>query len=208
MTGAPAKIFKTVAFFFTLVILGGCLYSAPWPQPFNSPMNHRLIEKVPFFPDNTILCGPATLAAVLTFQGRPTTVEEVVKPLLRTNLRGSLAPDLVILARKMGLKARFWAAKPEEIVALIDQGRPVILQIDSGLAIKTGHFVVALGYGPEGLVINTDTVKQSIMPWAEFLTRWLKFQNLAILVESPIPTPAKESKPKPIPEALILLDTP
>jgi hypothetical protein len=205
--------------FLTLIILAtltGCLSfgggTLPKAQPFNSPMTRRLIANVPFFPDNTFLCGPATLAAVITFQGRPTTIEDISGPLLRTNLRGSLAPDLVLLAREMGLKARFWSAQPEEILKIIDQGHPLILQIDSGLALKTGHFVVALGYGPEGLVINTDTVRQAIMPWSEFLTRWRQYQNLAILVENPRAPNKEGAEVSPdlqqIPHSVLVVDKP
>jgi hypothetical protein len=172
-------------------------------------VGRRLIERVPFYPDDTILCGPASLAAVMTFHGRPTTVEEAAAPLIRANLRGSLAPDLALWARKMGFKARFWSAKPQEIIDLIDQGQPVIVQIDSGLALRTGHFLVALGYGPEGLVVNSATVRQVIVPWAEFLTRWAKFRNLALLVENPDqppPTlPVAPSTPNPPP---LILDKP
>jgi hypothetical protein len=159
-------------------------------------MDRWLIQGVPFYPDDTILCGPASMAEVMTFLGRPTTVAEATTPLLRANLRGSLAPDLVIWARREGFKARFWAAAPEEIVSLIKANQPVILQIDSGQAITTGHFVVALGYGPEGLVVNSANVKQEILPWAEFLTRWFKFKNLAILLENPAkPSPSEAAKP-------------
>jgi hypothetical protein len=197
----------TALFFFA----GGCLYLGPKAAPFDSPMDRRLIEKVPFYPDDTILCGPASLAAVMTFYGRKTTPEEAAAPLIRTNLRGSLAPDLVLWARKMGFKARFWSAKPEEIVALLKKNKPVILQIDSGLAIKTGHFIVAVGYGPEGLVANSAMVQQAITPWAEFLTRWLKFGNLAILVESEEEASVEEAVPAPRPNPSIpalIMDSP
>jgi hypothetical protein len=175
-------------------------------------MDRWLIQGVPFYPDDTILCGPASMAEVMTFLGRPTTVAEASAPLLRANLRGSLAPDLVVWARREGLKARFWAASPEELVSLIKANKPVILQIDSGQALAAGHFVVALGYGPEGLVVNSADVRQQILPWAEFLTRWYRFRNLAILLESPgEPGPAAPA-PRPaeaVPEAPpIILDRP
>ncbi|MDR0550091.1 MAG: C39 family peptidase [Deltaproteobacteria bacterium] len=199
---------RYLALLLALAILTGCLYRGPKARPFDSPVDRRLIEGVPFYPDDSYLCGPASLAAVLTFQGRPTTVAEASTPLIRVNLRGSLAPDLAIWARDLGYKARFWAAKPEEIVLLIQKNKPVILQIDSGLALKTGHFVVALGYGPEGLVVNSATVQQLIIPWAEFLTRWLKFQNLALLVESPTEPIATTPEPLAPPAPVLTLDKP
>ncbi|MDR1085900.1 MAG: C39 family peptidase [Deltaproteobacteria bacterium] len=173
-------------------VLSGCfslgLGKRSSPAPFNSPDSHRLIAGVPFYPDETNLCGPASIAAVMTFLGRPTEVSEAAEAVQRTNLRGSLAPDLTIWARSKGFKAKFWAAKPEEILRLIDLQNPVILQINSGLMglpVKTGHFVVAVGYGPEGLVANSGVIQQEIIPWSDFLTRWYSFGNIAILVELP-----------------------
>jgi hypothetical protein len=189
------------------------------PAPFNSPDSHRLIAGVPFYPDETNLCGPASIAAVMTFLGRPTEVTEATEAVQRSNLRGSLAPDLTIWARSKGFKARFWAAKPEELLRLIDHQNPVILQINSGLMglpVKTGHFVVAVGYGPEGLVANSGVIQQEIIPWSDFLTRWHSFGNIAILVELPDSNEAagagknsEEQTPEtspPIP--VIVLDTP
>jgi hypothetical protein len=186
--------------------LAGCFGLTPKPKipPFTPPTDRKVIEKVPFFPDDTFLCGPATLAAALTFLGRPTTVAEVAAPLAKSGRKGSLAPDLVLWARDLGYRATFWATTPNEVIRLIKANNPVILQIDAGGPIKMGHFVVALGYGPEGLVVNSATVQRLILDWDDFLKRWTAFGRLAILVEPPdTPSPAREEEPPPSPAALI-----
>jgi hypothetical protein len=192
-----------------LACLGtGCLsFSRLKPQPFSAPLNHRLIAGVPFYPDETYLCGPASLAAVMTFQGVPVTVEEARQAVVRPSLRGSLAADLVLTARKNGLKSSFWSARPEEILIHINQQKPVILQINSGLAYRTGHFIVAVGYGPEGLVANSGAMQQTIIPWADFLTKWLAFNNLAILIEKP-DDPSRPAETIVPPAPILTLDQP
>jgi hypothetical protein len=124
----------------------------------------------------------------MTFQGLPTTAAQASEALTRPNLRGTVTPDLVLWARNKGLKARFWSSQPDELIKLIDQQKPVIVQINAGitgLPYKLGHFAVAVGYLPEGIVANSGGVQQSIIPWSEFLTRWFAFGNLAILIEKP-----------------------
>jgi hypothetical protein len=50
---------------------------------------------------------------------------------------------------------------------------------------------VALGFGPEGLVLNSGEFQQLVIPWKDFLQDWRKMGNFAIFVNglaSPQPT--------------------
>ncbi|MDR1546054.1 MAG: C39 family peptidase [Deltaproteobacteria bacterium] len=170
-------------------VLAGCLPAfGPAARPFNSPVVHRLIAGVPFYPDDTSHCGPSSLAAVLTFHGRPTTVEEVAADVQRADLRGSLGPDLMLWARNHGFAARLAALTPEELVELIDAQKPVILLLDSGLGpVRRGHFIVAVGYAPDGLVANTGLVRQQIIPWSSLLTDWHRMGRFAVAIDGLAP---------------------
>ncbi|MDR1658607.1 MAG: C39 family peptidase [Deltaproteobacteria bacterium] len=153
-------------------------------EPFTAPLGRRVIPQVPFIADDSAHCGPSSLAAVLTFHGRPTTKEEVAVDVQRADLRGSLGPDLVLWARAQGFKAGFSSMKPQELIANIDRSKPVIVLLDTGMGpVRKGHFAVAVGYASDGLVLNTGVISSYLMPWPEVLTQWYKMSNFAILVE-------------------------
>ena len=159
-------------------------FGAKPPRPFSAPLDSRLIPGVPFIPDNSSHCGPSTLAAVLTYHGRPTTKEEVAVDVQREDIRGALGPDLVIWARQKGFEAGFKGSSPEEVLKSIDALKPVIILLDTGIGpIKKGHFVVAVGYNPDGLVVNSGEIQQELVPWSSILTSWYKLGNFAIFIE-------------------------
>jgi hypothetical protein len=97
-----------------------------------------------------------------------------------------LGPDLVLWARKQGFEAGFKDSSPEELIKSIDALKPVILLLDEGFGpVRKGHFVVAVGYSPEGLVVNSGEIQQQLLSWSSVLTSWLKLGNFAIFVNGP-----------------------
>ncbi|MGH7220236.1 MAG: hypothetical protein ACREI1_07895, partial [Nitrospiraceae bacterium] len=57
---------------------------------------------VPFFPDGTEQCGPATLASVLTYWGIPSEPAVLKVEIYRPQLRGTLPMDLLLAAQARG----------------------------------------------------------------------------------------------------------
>jgi hypothetical protein len=204
----------TVALAMSLVWLVGCLpilSARPRvPSGFTAPTERFLIGGVPFIPDDSSHCGPSSLASVMTFQGRETSKGDVAVDVQRTDLRGALGPDMVIWARDKGMDASFAAAKPQELIESIKNRKPAIVLLGGGLGpIRKGHFAVALGYAPEGLVVNSGMVQQEILPWADFFAQWRKMGNFTIFVnglapggpppegQGPPPAPGAEKSPEP-----------
>jgi hypothetical protein len=188
LSGPLAKM--AVLFFGAPFFLLGCLGIGPKVEakPFSVPPDSRMVIGVPFFPDDENQCGPASLAAVMTFAGRPTSLEEASLAVQRSSLRGSLGPDLVLWARQQGMRAKFFSSNPEELVEFIGKQQPIIVMVDQGLGpVRKGHFMVAVGYHFEGLVANNGLVQQEIIPWTKFLTDWYKTGYFAILVEGKEP---------------------
>jgi hypothetical protein len=157
----------------------------PIARTFNSPLGNRLILNVPFHPDDTNLCGPASLAALLTYSGYPTTVEEAENAVKRWNLRGAIGADLAIYARDKGADARFYSSTPEFLLEHIEQKEPVLVEVDNGIGpLVKAHFMLVVGYSPEGVVANNGLVQQEIIPWSKFLTAWYKMGYFALVVKN------------------------
>jgi predicted double-glycine peptidase len=145
---------------------------------------NQLIIGVPFYPDDTFLCGPASLAAVLTYNGYPTEIKDVQDSVHRWNLRGAIGADLALYAREKGAKASFFSSSPEELLKYIDSQKPVLVEVDNGIGpISKPHFMVVVGYSHDGVVANNGLIQQEIIPWSKFLTAWFKMGYFALVVE-------------------------
>jgi len=139
-----------------------------------SAEDYRLLD-VPFFPDNTDQCGPATLASVLTFWGVPADPAGVRDAVYTAKLKGSLPIDLLIAAQARGLTAETYQGNLGALLAELDAGRPLIAFLDLGfLVFKQGHYVVVTGYDTqrEGLYVHSGTHRNLFVPYAEFLRKW------------------------------------
>jgi hypothetical protein len=111
-------------------------------------------------------------------------VNEVAEKIQRWDIGGSIGPDLVLYARSVGAKARFYSATPEELEEYVNKQIPVIVQVDQGIGrIFKGHFMVIVGYTYDGIIANNALVQQEIIPWSKFLTEWYKTGNFAVVVD-------------------------
>ena len=192
----PALFTLALAFLIT-----GCA-ARPEARPFTSPQQPKLLPGMPFYPDDTNLCGPASLAALLTYNGFPTTVEEATEGVQRWNLRGSIGADLVIYARLRGAEATFFSSSPEELLEYVDRGRPVLVEVDNGIGpVVSAHFMVVVGYTHDGVVANNGLVQQEIIPWSKFLTAWFRMGYFAMVVNATVPEPAAPEPAAPEPGA-------
>jgi len=152
---------------------------------FTPPADRQTIANVPFHAQDDYQCGPASLAGVLNFLGDPVSPDEIAQAVFRPELRGSVSLDLALYPRKRGHSSRFWRGKVEDIVRNVDAGRPLVLMQDLGIGpVSTYHFLVAVGYSPQGLIANTGRREYALLPWAEFLRTWERADNWALLVEA------------------------
>jgi len=160
-----------------LLAVSGCAKSRP-PQPFDVPVESRLILQVPFFSAETAAGAAGALAEVMTYNGRPVTAERVVLAL------GQKPPSphaLVIWARNEGLRALYYNADPTLLVKSVREGRPLIVRLGAAAeALAAGDYAVVVGYNPEGVVVNSRSINQQIITWSPFLAGWLKSRNLTI----------------------------
>jgi ABC-type bacteriocin/lantibiotic exporter with double-glycine peptidase domain len=139
--------------------------------------DHVVHLAVPFFPDDTDQCGPATIASVLTYWGIP-----VEPPVLRAQiylrrLRGTLPIDLFLAAQAQGLQAKGVGGTLDKLKAELDAGRPVVALLNLGGAIfPQGHYVVITGYSErqQGVYMHSGLDRDLFVPYDRFLGDWKK----------------------------------
>ncbi len=135
----------------------------------------RIIQHVPFFPQEEFQCGPASLAAVLNFWGIPITPEEIAKEIYSPTARGSLTLDMMGYPEKKGMKAVHYQGSMEDIKHKIDSGYPLIVLVDLGFLIyQQNHYMVILGYDETSVLAHSGKDPLKRIPLKNFMNTWSK----------------------------------
>ncbi|MFB3886525.1 MAG: C39 family peptidase [Thermodesulfobacteriota bacterium] len=154
---------------FSLCFLFSCI-KAPSVQ---EPELSRAIENVPFYPQQAYQCGPASLAGVLNYWGIDVSPEEIAEEIYSHSAKGTLNIDMVLYVEKKGLKATPYQGSFTDIKEKIDSGYPLIVLVDDGLWVyQQNHFMVLLGYYPNGIIAHSGKDRHKVIPLKDFLKSW------------------------------------
>jgi len=183
-TGARRVLLPGVSLgiLFLIFLLWGC--AGPSPKP--SSKTARMIEGVPFFPQEQFQCGPASLAGVLNYYGLRMTPTEIAAEIFSRQARGTLDMDMVFYAQRKGMKAEQYAGSIEDLQRSLDFQRPVIVLIDQGFWVyQNNHFMVAVGYDERNLVVNSGKEEHKFIPWEAFVKSWEKTKFWTLRITPP-----------------------
>lgn len=170
---------------FSLIIFQGC---AAGPGIVTSEVSTSIgsgkVDKVPFYPQVSFQCGPASLAGVLNFFGEGVTPYEVAEAVFRRDIRGTVTLDMVLYARKRGFFAEWYNGSVDDIRRSVDERVPFIVMVDFGFAnVRKNHFMVVVGYTPEGVIANSGKSREKLISWEYFLARWNRTKRWALRIE-------------------------
>jgi predicted double-glycine peptidase len=170
---------------FSLIIFQGC---AAGPDSVTSEVSPSIgsgkVNKVPFYPQVSFQCGPASLAGVLNFFGEGVTPDEIAEAIFRRDIRGTVTLDMVLYARKRGFLAEWYNGSVNDIRRSVDERVPLIVMVDLGFAsVRKNHFMVVVGYTPEGVIANSGKTREKLILWKNFLARWNRTKRWALRIE-------------------------
>ena len=140
-------------------------------------MRGHYIEGVPFFRQAEYDCGPAALAAVLAFRGRPVPLESITASVYLPTLHGTLPMDLERYARDAGFRVLSSSGTVASLKEAVRSNRPVICLLDLGFGIyKQPHYVTVIGFDDgNGLYIMHDgETPDRTMPYDRFEKAWAR----------------------------------
>lgn len=143
----------------------------------SGPIGPRVHLVVPFFPDNTDQCGPATLASILTYWGMPSNPRALREEIYLRRIRGTLSIDLLLAAQSRGLRAEGIGGTLDRLKTELAADRPVVALLNLGWALyPQGHYVVVTGYDEQrqGVYVHSGLVRDAFVPYALFLAKWEK----------------------------------
>ena len=168
-----------------LLVSGGCAAgrTAAIPALPAAASETRVIEGVPFLPQEEETCGPSSLAMLLRFHGKEAATRELVEETRTAGLRGTLITDLAAAARRRGVEAGVADLDLPGLRRRILAGEPVILLVDLGTWVwSRPHYLVAYGVTAEGVVAHSGRSEATVIPYDSLEAQWAKMGHLAIVV--------------------------
>jgi ABC-type bacteriocin/lantibiotic exporter with double-glycine peptidase domain len=167
---------------FMISLLWGCA----GPSPKLSPKTARMVEGVPFFPQEEFQCGPASLAGVLNYYGLRMSPAEIAAEIFSRQARGTLDMDMVFYAQRKGMKAEHYAGNFDDLQGNLDSRRPLIVLIDQGFWVyQNHHFMVAVGYDERSIIVNSGKEERKFISRDAFLKTWEKTKFWTLRITPP-----------------------
>jgi len=169
-----------------LVLLLSFVCSCAGPSSNLPGQSARVIDGVPFFPQEEYQCGPASLAGVLNFYGWKVSPAEIAAEIFSRQAGGTLDMDMVFYAQKKGLKAEKYKGGFEDLQAQIDSRRPLIVLIDQGFWVyQSHHFMVVVGYDERGILVNSGQEERKFISRDSFSKTWQKTKFWTLRIAPP-----------------------
>lgn len=151
------------------------------------------IEGVPFFRQSESTCGPAALAGILAFRGRPESLERITAKVYLPELRGTLPMDMENFAREAGFKTTSAYGTLDELKAYIRKGTPVICMLDLGFSLyHQPHYISVIGFDDVYAVIigHDGLTPNSLIGYEKFDREWSRAGRWMLVIE-PAPGEAR-----------------
>lgn len=169
-----------------LVFLLSFFCSCAGPSSNLSGQSTRVIDGVPFFPQEEYQCGPASLAGILNYYGWKISPADIAAEIFSRKAGGTLDMDMVFYARKKGLRAEKYRGTFEDLQAQIDSRRPLIVLIDQGFWVyQSHHFMVVVGYDEGSIIVNSGKEERKFISRDSFSKTWEKTKFWTLRITPP-----------------------
>jgi len=135
------------------------------------------IDGVPFFRQTGQDCGPAALAGILAYHGRPADLEAITASIYLPKLRGTLPMDLERHARELGLKTASSSGTVDTLKTSIRNNVPVICLLDLGFGpYRQPHYITVTGFddGNRLFVLHDGETPDRTISYAAFENQWAR----------------------------------
>ncbi len=166
-------------------VIGLCLYLAGAIE-LHAQTPAPLLLKVPFYSDRTDQCGPATLAELLTYWGKPVQPAQLRQEMYIAKLHGTLPMDLAHTAETHGLKVTMVRGDLAMLRAELEAGRPVLAMLNRGYSIMpVDHYIIVTGLDDnrKGFYAHSGGKADQFISSKKLLTQWEKTDFWALQVD-------------------------
>jgi ABC-type bacteriocin/lantibiotic exporter with double-glycine peptidase domain len=133
------------------------------------------IDGVPFVKQETLYCGPASLASVMAYYGDSWDQHLIAGEVYSEKLNGTLITDLENFAQKQGFHTELRQGTIDDIKTSLNQKKPVIALVDLGFwFFSKPHYLVVIGYDDTDLVAHTGYEASRRFDYETFRKIWQK----------------------------------
>ncbi len=179
IVGGALKVGRPCSLVLISLLLLSCV-RAPHIKESAPP---RIIENVPFYPQEMYQCGPASLAGVLKYWGTDVSPEEIAGEIYSRSAKGTLNIDIVLYAEKKGFKTNQYEGSFDDIKRNIDLGYPLVVMVDYGFWVyQQNHFMVIFGYDENGIVVHSGKDRRKFIPLNDFLKVWKRTKSWTLRI--------------------------
>lgn len=150
-----------------------------------NPAQGQIIENVPFYPQDTLMCGPAALASIIDYYGVKKEMKDVAKEVYEEKLKGTLPIDILIYAKEKGFDAKFYRGGLQDLREKIRTKTPLILFLNLGLeSYPIGHYIVVVGYNDthRAVIAHSGTWREAVLGYGYLMTAWEKTGYSTLLI--------------------------
>jgi len=184
----PARLIAGV---FLLIWLGGC--ATPQTQALLKTHSGQLLpqvelSEVPFYPQETYQCGPASLAMALNAGGAKVTPQELSSQVYLPGRKGSLQVEMLAATRRNGMFAYELAPKLDDLLMEVAAGSPVVVLQNLALSwYPIWHYAVVVGYDlqREEIILRSGLEQRQVLPFTTFEHTWERAGYWAMLALPP-----------------------
>jgi len=175
-------------------LLAGCAASPSLKDglPASAPRTIEL-DATPFFPQQEFQCGPAALATLLVASGVEVTPNALAPEVFIPGREGSLSLELIGAARRHGRLPYVLDTTADDMVAELEEGRPVLLLQNLGVPqIPIWHYAVLIGYDAERnlAILRSGGTERLEIKWQRFAGTWHRAGRFAFTTLPPGVIPA------------------
>ena len=145
------------------------------PHVSEAALRQHELERVPFFPQDTHQCGPASLAIVLVHSGVPVTPGELIPRVYIPGRRGSLQVELLGASRRYGRVPYIIEPTLVSLLTELQDDKPVLVLQNLGLkSYPIWHYAVVIGYSAasDSFILRSGSTERLSMPATRFLKTW------------------------------------
>ncbi len=205
----PTTVFITLLLFLMFTAVGCIGTNAVIDDLGANPGSGALIEDVPFFAQDELMCGPAALLSVIEYlagQGVESPDERldvITREVYNERLDGTLPIDLLIYAKRRGFAAEYYEGSLKDLKEKLSGGTPLILFLNLGLDVyPIGHYIVAVGYNDrlEKVLAHSGLKPRKVYSYKGLLRVWSKTGFSTLLVTPQGNPPASPANTRIIPE--------
>jgi len=162
-----------------------------------------LLNEIPFFPQEAYQCGPASLAMLMSHQGKPIQPDELVDQVFIESRQGSLKAEMLAATRRQGLLPYVHDTRFSTLLEQLEAGHPVLVFQNLGFGFyPVWHYAVVIGYdlNEETMVLHSGTTAGLERDFRRFELEWRGGDYWAVTMHRPGEFP-RNAEPTPYLEA-------